>query len=298
MTKPNQPSYKFSTPFCVNGTRAQIPATGTTPGRATLDKGFPTETQLPMSQGGVAPNRTDFNGMFWALSAFAWWQQSGGQFSWDEGLNYAVPALVYHSGKLWWCLAENGADNVAGVVEPGTDEDVWQELLRSLADQMGGGGGGDITNIFGGNPVGAIIMYHGTTAPLGYLVCDGSDFSASQYPNLYAALGMAKTPDLRGCFIRGYDPGGIHDPDGGNRNVGSYQADALQNITGSAVIYAHDASSTASGCFYLDEYNKDGSPSFGDWNNPALKFDASRVARTANETRPKNISLLFCVKHD
>ena len=141
-------------------------------------------------------------------------------------------------------------------------------------------------------------MYHGTVAPSGYLACDGEPFSATQYPKLYARLGASTTPDLRGCFVRGLDPSGSRDPDGASRAPGSYQADALQEIEGEVGCHAHDASAWAAGCFSLGAFSNEGPRAWGDHNNPSVKFKAGNVARTAAETRPKNASLLFCIKHD
>jgi microcystin-dependent protein len=147
-------------------------------------------------------------------------------------------------------------------------------------------------------PVGMVIAYYGTSAPSGWLICDGSAFSVAVYPKLYAVLGSGYTPDLRGAFVRGLDPGGTRDPDGATRNLGSYQEDAGQKITGTAVVHAHDSTATATGCFSFSLFNKEGPNAIGDWNNPMLSFDSSLVARTATETRPKNVALLFCIRHD
>jgi microcystin-dependent protein len=65
-------------------------------------------------------------------------------------------------------------------------------------------------------PTGAIQWFAGTTAPNGWLVCDGSTKQKSDYPYLAAVLGSlygAATsttfvlPDLRGEWIRGADLG-------------------------------------------------------------------------------------------
>lgn len=40
-----------------------------------------------------------------------------------------------------------------------------------------------------------------------YLYCDGSTFSASEYPKLYAILGTNQLPDLRNRFLQGNDMG-------------------------------------------------------------------------------------------
>lgn len=61
-------------------------------------------------------------------------------------------------------------------------------------------------------PVGAIIYYAGSTAPTGWLFCDGSNVSRSTYSQLYDALGTYYgtgdgsttfgLPDAYGCIIR------------------------------------------------------------------------------------------------
>lgn len=52
-------------------------------------------------------------------------------------------------------------------------------------------------------PIGAVFQWIGGTAPLGYLMCDGSP--ASQYPQLAALLASwgGRTPDLRGRYVIG-----------------------------------------------------------------------------------------------
>lgn len=43
-------------------------------------------------------------------------------------------------------------------------------------------------------PVGAVLRWAGTTAPTGYLSCDGSTFSSTTYPKLYSVLGSTTLP--------------------------------------------------------------------------------------------------------
>lgn len=56
-------------------------------------------------------------------------------------------------------------------------------------------------------PIGAIIAFSGETVPSGWLLCDGSSFSATSYPELFDVIGVTygwdddrnpKLPDLRG----------------------------------------------------------------------------------------------------
>jgi microcystin-dependent protein len=101
-----------------------------------------------------------------------------------------------------------------------------------------------------GVPVGVIMPFAGNPAqiPQGWLLCDGSALSSSDYPQLYSVIstfwgnGSSDTtgtknfnlPDLRGLFLRGVDNGAGKDPDaqfrqpiqpGGNSGdiVGSFQ---------------------------------------------------------------------------
>lgn len=291
------PTSFFDRPFADTGNKQVIPETTATAGRASLTAGFPTETQLPIAQGGVAPNRLDFNGALYMLSAMAFWQQSGGQWKWSNALNYAVPCVVYHNGILWWAIAVSGPQSGTGAIEPGTNDRIWREFWNPE------GGGTD------GNPIGTIIMFHGITPPDGYLSCDGSTFSATTYPLLYAQLGKSTTPDMRGMFVRGYDPAGINDPDGSNRGIGIRQEDAMRNIRGSIYLDRPGTSEHSvtlveeQGAFYAVTKNYQ-VRSYGASNNVlaniGLGFDASKDPNVlvSTENRSKNINLLYCIKHD
>lgn len=46
----------------------------------------------------------------------------------------------------------------------------------------------------GGMPTGSIIPYAGSTAPAGYLLCDGSAISRSTYSALFAIIGTTYGP--------------------------------------------------------------------------------------------------------
>lgn len=63
------------------------------------------------------------------------------------------------------------------------------------------------------SPVGSVIMFAGSTAPDGWLLCDGTLYSNSEYSDLYAAIGTSygysgssfKVPDMRGKGPMGYN---------------------------------------------------------------------------------------------
>lgn len=64
-------------------------------------------------------------------------------------------------------------------------------------------------------PVGSVIDFAGSSAPSGWLLCDGSSYGTSTYPDLYSAIGYTwggsgstfKVPDLRGRVTLGAGSG-------------------------------------------------------------------------------------------
>uniref|UniRef100_UPI0036DBD019 tail fiber protein n=1 Tax=Photorhabdus sp. RM322S TaxID=3342825 RepID=UPI0036DBD019 len=163
--------------------------------------------------------------------------------------------------------------------------------------------GGDLHSYINNNfsrkndsiPVGSPIPWPQPNPPSGYLACNGQAFNKSQYPQLAIAYPSGVLPDLRGEFIRGWDDGRGVDP---GRVCGSWQADALQNITGSMMFTEMIRGVPSAGVFYV-ESNPPAWRTFhvsGDGYSPTVTFDASRVARTANETRPRNIAFNYIVR--
>lgn len=153
-----------------------------------------------------------------------------------------------------------------------------------------------------GIPSGSVIYFAANTPPAGFLKANGAALSRTTYAALFAVIGTTygagdgsttfNLPDLRGEFVRGWDDSrGI---DSG-RVFGSAQTDALQNITGSALV--RSIGTPVSGALTLtaaSSVNYGGSTSASQYT---LGFDASLVARTATETRPRNIALLPCIKY-
>lgn len=70
-------------------------------------------------------------------------------------------------------------------------------------------------------PTGSIIAYAGNTAPSGWLLCDGTAFSSTTYPALYAVLGNSTTlPDLRERVPMGASGSVAVRTSGGTRKIG------------------------------------------------------------------------------
>lgn len=118
-----------------NGAKVTIPETTTTLGKASLSQGFPTETSLPLEDGGIPPRREDFNGALNMLSLFAMFSQAGGMFSWSSEVDYDPPCIIYHNSNLWWCVQANGIST--NIVEPSTNRAYWipfKEFVSSPLD--------------------------------------------------------------------------------------------------------------------------------------------------------------------
>lgn len=151
-------------------------------------------------------------------------------------------------------------------------------------------------------PVGVILAWPGATPPAGFLKCNGAGFTAAQYPKLAQVYPSLAVPDLRGEFLRGWDDGRNVDT---GRTILSSQGFALQNITGnfgesteSTGQYATEFNA-ATGAFQKQSYlrNVMKISAFEQRQSSAsVSFDASRVAQTATETRPRNIACNYIVR--
>ena len=110
-------------------------------------------------------------------------------------------------------------------------------------------------------PTGVITAFFGATAPVGWLMCNGSQFSSTEYVALYKLLNSNYTPDLRGTFLRGSGTNGTYTNWEGQsltgQAVGSYVVDnmASHNHSYSANNdnISFELGTTASG---IGEYNR------------------------------------------
>ena len=100
-------------------------------GRASTSGLFPPVTQLPLDQGGIAPERGDFNALFKYLGEYLFYLMQGGMFSYSTDYDYTAGNLVLHEGSLYLCIASNGPGSA---VKYPTDEDYWRQL--ALTSQL------------------------------------------------------------------------------------------------------------------------------------------------------------------
>ena len=145
-------------------------------------------------------------------------------------------------------------------------------------------------------PAGTIIAFGGEIAfvgetaqlPPGWLLCNGSTFDQTKYPDLYTSLGNSNTlPDLRGYFLRGLDPTGNVDPGGKGRSRLSPQTDALKQHQHTYERTAWFWNETKGGGSYLTPKVKEDTDDFMGNQPTSTTGDA--------ETRPKNIAVNYLI---
>jgi len=163
---------------------------------------------------------------------------------------------------------------------------------------------------------GMVSFFARSTAPTGWLKCNGAAISRTTYAKLFAAIGTThgvgngsttfNLPDLRGQFLRGYDDGAGVDA---GRVFGSAQQDAVINHTHSGTTGnagAHNHAFTVYAALAGGKY--------ADWDGGVNNSSATRYTDTepahahafttgnpnangASENRPVNVALLACIKY-
>ena len=138
--------------------------------------------------------------------------------------------------------------------------------------------------------VGIPYIWHSDTLPKDAFWCDGSSFDKAKYPLLAMVYPSGKVPDYRGVVLRMRDRGKGYDP---NRTLGSFQNDAIRNITG-RFVQGNYGSNYTTGAFYQTDEMGGPCAHKGDYRHLGF-FDASRVVPTASENRMKNIAVNYIV---
>ena len=90
---------------------------------------FPAIYQVPLGQGGKAPERTTFNAFLKLYGEALYFLQRGGVWSYDATADYPAGAVVGYSGSLYLALGDNGPGTGTGAVTPGKNTAVWQKLV-------------------------------------------------------------------------------------------------------------------------------------------------------------------------
>lgn len=164
-------------------------------------------------------------------------------------------------------------------------------------------------------PPGSVTAYVGTSAPTGWLMCDGSAVSRTTYSALYGIISTThgtgdgsttfNLPDYRGRFLRGHDDGAGRDPDAASRtamNTGGNTGDAVGTLQGDA-FESHDHGGGAHGhpTILVTEHYDDTPGSdktyFTVGSGSAITTSGDIIdAEGGNETRPLNATVNYIIK--
>ena len=175
----------------------------------------------------------------------------------DASLSAAIIA------GLALCVAKAGDTMTGPLTLPGNPASALQAATKQYVDQA------DAILV----PTGAIMCFYRSTAPTGWLECNGQ--STSGYAALTALIG-ANVPDLRGEFIRGWDNGRGVDS---GRAIGTAQANAFGSHS-----HTVTAVSGAGGTFGYQ------------WAQGGVVGGSNAQATGGTETRPRNVALMYCIK--
>jgi microcystin-dependent protein len=193
------------------------------------------------------------------------------------------------------------ATSTVPVVLPGVPTTSLQAATKSYVDL--------------GSPAGIIATFAGTSAPSGWLACNGAIVSQTTYATLFAAIGATwntggegagnfRLPDLRGMFLRGTGTNATGSSSGAiGPSVGGYDADTYLN-------HNHAATSTDAGHTHsFTETNGSGAAAAGIGGQGVNNFSGTTgsgnasITTTVNtsttggtETKPKNYGVLYIIK--
>lgn len=160
-----------------------------------------------------------------------------------------------------------------------------------------------------GEITGMIASFAMSSAPTGWLVCNGAEYAIASYGDLYTAIGTTwgaltngsggagsthfVVPDLRGAFLRGTGTGTLNSNNKvGPTNVGDFQEDKLQDHRFPTWYPSSNA----------------GTDNMIPWTNTysvysyvtASHFDSTGGAgsgRFGDETAPYNAGINYCIKY-
>jgi len=240
---------------------------------------------------------------------------AGGEFS--DGDDTTVPPIPRTMMEAKWPnMIQRELLNVlaAAGVEPAPNQ--FDQVVRSIKAMIGAEAGhvGQILTMAGRNAA---------AAPPGTLFLDGAELNRTAYSELWAwaqqnarivtdffwlaELGNRpafsdgngsttfRIPDVRGLFLRWWGGAGAWDS---GRTAMTMQQDALQNITGNFQLTTRGGA-TSSGVFADTQLGSaPEEDQYGSYNRTnEISFNASRVARTAAETRSINAAFPAFIRY-
>ena len=167
----------------------------------------------------------------------------------------------------------------------------------------------ELRDSVGASLVGSVFSYMGTTAPYGYLACDGTEYNIADYPRLANHInahfgstnyfgGDGETtfavPDLRGEFLRGTGTNSRTNQ-GSGASVGVHQ-DATRHVT---ITKDTNFSAPGSNGQYLGPDNQDSqwNPLYANRYAGGSSYNSGSSWNGYYTSRPTNTSVLYIIKY-
>jgi len=172
-----------------------------------------------------------------------------------------------------------------------------------------------------GVPTGTIMAYVGTTAPAGWLMCDGAAFPDNIFhKKLKDLLGSTNAPDLRGMFLRGAGSGSLSNTGNVTRvgpQIKQTQVDSLkQHLHGISLTTSEIGNHNHNNGVYNILLTASGSGTAREFDNsnnePTISSNFSRIqdagahshnvngntnnSPTSNQTNPINYGVTYIIK--
>jgi len=262
-----------------------IQASGNTTGNAPSISAQGSDTNIP-----IVIQSKGTGGVYLTANNYSAFQNSSG------ALQFNVTSTASAVNYLQTAAATTG--NAPTISAQGSDTNININLVPKGSGQLLVNGS-SISSV----PTGAVFHFAASTAPSGYLECNGAAISRSTYSALFSVVGTIygagdgsttfNLPDLRGEFIRGYDDGRGVDS---GRAFGSTQSDAYRshshgvNDPGHAHIYGSFGAPAGSGVQGGNDYT------FNANSTNVANTGISIQNNGGSETRPVNVALLPCIK--
>ncbi|RXJ53765.1 phage tail protein [Candidatus Marinarcus aquaticus] len=160
-------------------------------------------------------------------------------------------------------------------------------------------------------PTGMIFINPSSVIPEGFFECNGAEVSREEYAELFAVIGTTygvgddittfNLPDLRGEFVRGWDNERGVDID---RDIASFQDCENKNHTHTGTVtssgthkHTIKGGSFSSGQPYRPTMQQNDDSRTVIMSNSSQSFTISIDDSGANETRPRNIAMMYCIKY-
>ena len=117
----------IETPFALNGDKNIPSQTASGTDTSSIDEGFLPITQVNLNDGGSAPERKDFNGMFYLSTDQRVYLQNGGLITFDSSVSTAIGG--YPKGAILGYLTNNGLGFVESCIEDNTQNFITNPTL-------------------------------------------------------------------------------------------------------------------------------------------------------------------------